>query len=167
MREAPWPSQLSQSFCISYAPPSRAFKLSKALQEAQLPPWPPKERPPFLFPDGIVFDIAFSKDGQTMAIACEDKAVRIYDWKSGKLRHTLSGHDQRVWATAFAPDGKTLAACTGEYRQPDDAGEIKIWNLATGKEETTLTGHRGLVFAVAYSPDGKTLFSASWDKTVK
>src|SRR3989442_4450259 len=90
-----------------------------------------QERPPFLFPDGIVFDIAFSKDGQTMAIACEDKAVRIYDWKSGKLRHTLSGHDQRVWATAFAPDGKTLAACTGEYRQPDHACESQIWYLAT------------------------------------
>ena len=123
-------------------------------------------RPPFLFPDGIVFDIVFSKDGQSMAIACEDKAVRIYDWRSGQLRNTLRGHNERVWAIAFSPDGKTLASCTGEYRTPDQPGEVTVWDLATSKEVMTFRGHRGLVFGVCYSPDGKALYSGSWDGTV-
>src|SRR5262245_17631065 len=114
-------------------------------------------RPPFLFPAGIVFDVAFSKDGDLMAIACADKALRVYDWKTGKLKQTLGGHRQRVWSIAFAPDGKSLAACTGEYRAQNEAGEIKVWNLATGKTDKTLTGHDGLIFGVCYSPDGKTL----------
>jgi WD40 repeat protein len=125
------------------------------------------ERVPFLFPDGIVFDAVFSKDGTLLAIACEDKAVRIYDWKTGKLVSTLRGHNERVWSIAFAPDGKSLASCTGEYREPNNPGEIKLWNLATGNEIATLKGHRGLIFCVAYGPDGKTLYSGSWDGTIK
>ncbi len=124
-------------------------------------------RPPFLFPDGIVFDVAFSRDGHQFAIACEDKAVRIYDWKTARLLHTLSEHNLRVWTIAFSPDGKSLAACTGDYAQPDDPGEIKIWNLATGKARHSLQGHRGLIFCVAYSGDGKTLYSGGWDGTVR
>jgi tricorn protease-like protein len=120
-----------------------------------------------LAPEGLVFDLAFSKDGQTLAAACSDKTVRLYDWKNRQVRLTLGSHDTRVWSVAFSPDGEKLASCTGEYGTPLDPGEVKIWNLATGKEDATLRGHRGLVFGVAYSPDGKTLYSASWDGTIK
>src|ERR1700687_3185128 len=36
-------------------------------------------------PKGIVFAVAFSKDNQQLALACEDKTVTVHDSKSGKL----------------------------------------------------------------------------------
>jgi dipeptidyl aminopeptidase/acylaminoacyl peptidase len=118
-------------------------------------------------PKGIVFSVAFSKDGKQIALAREEKSVSVHDWPSGKKRIVLEGHGARVWTGAFSPDGKLLASCTGEYAQPLVPGEVKLWDLATGKEKATLDGHKGLVFGVTFSPDGKLLLSTSWDGTVK
>jgi tricorn protease-like protein len=118
-------------------------------------------------PKGIVFAVAFSKDNERLALACEDKAVAVHDAKTGKLLTRLEGHKERVWTAAFSPDGQTLASCSGEYATPKDAGMVKLWDLKTGKEKASLTGHKGLVFHVAFSPDGKTLVSCGWDTTVR
>jgi len=119
------------------------------------------------YPEGIVFDVAFSKDGKTLAIACEDKAVRLYEWPSRKLKATFKDHQERVWCAAFSPDGKTLATCTGEYRRPEDQGHIHLWELATGKQLATLTGHKGLIFHVNFDPAGTLLLSGGWDGTAR
>ena len=118
-------------------------------------------------PNSVVFCVNFSPDGKQIALACEDKVVRIHDWPSGKQRAVLEGHTARVWTAAFSPDGKLLASCSGEYSQPTDTGELKLWNLETGKEKATLKGHKGLVFSVLFAPDGKTLISTGWDGTVR
>ena len=118
-------------------------------------------------PKGIVFSVAFSKDGKQIALAREERSVSVHDWPSGKKRVVLDGHAARVWTGAFSPDGKLLASCTGEYSQPQVPGEIKLWDLATGKEKAALDGHKGLVFGVTFSPDGKLLLSTSWDGTVR
>jgi len=118
-------------------------------------------------PEGIVFAAAFSPDGKQIALACEEKVVRIYDWPSGKQRAVLADHKERVWTAAFSPDGKMLASCTGEYSRHEDPAELKIWDLTTGKVKATLEGHKGLIFHVVFSPDGKTLLSAGWDGTVR
>lgn len=127
----------------------------------------PRTPPAFPAPDGIVFDIAFDKTGDTMAIACLDKVIRVFDWKTGQLVKILGPHGERVWSVAFSPDGKRVAGCTGEYRQPNDPGEVRIWDLATGKEVALLEGHGGLVFSVAFSPDGKTVYAGCWDGSIK
>ncbi len=118
-------------------------------------------------PKSIVFAVCFSPDGKQMALACEDKVVRIYDWPSGKERTVLEGHNERIWMAAFSPDGKLLASCTGEYSQPESPAELRLWDLTTGKKKTTLDGHKGLVFSVMFSPDGRTLISTGWDGTVR
>jgi WD40 repeat protein len=118
-------------------------------------------------PKSIVFDAAFSPDGKQVALACEDKVVRLYDWPAGKQRAVLEGHSERVWSAAFSPDGKWLASCTGEYRKAEDPGELKVWDLATGKVIANLNGHTALIFHVVFSPDGKSLVSTGWDSTVR
>jgi WD40 repeat protein len=124
--------------------------------------------PPLVVPvKALVSEIAFSPDSATMAAACGDKVIRIYESKSGRLRQTLSGHDARVWCVVFSPNGKKLASCSGDYNAPNEPGQIKIWDLATGKEERTFLGHKGIALRVAYSPDGATLYSASWDGTIR
>jgi WD40 repeat protein len=68
-----------------------------------------------------------------------------------------------VRAVAFSPDGKLLAAATGE---PDEPGTVTLWDLATLKPRwahTEKTGIPGVVFA----PDGQTLAIAIYDHTAK
>jgi WD40 repeat protein len=65
-----------------------------------------------------------------------------------------------VWALAFSPDGKTLAAGRSD-------GGITLWDVATEKARVTLDAHKRGIHSVAFSPDGKTLASASRDKTIR
>ena len=60
-------------------------------------------------PSSPVLALALSPDGKTLAVASEDKSVRLEDPRTGEVRHTLKGHTNPVSAIAFAPDGKTLA----------------------------------------------------------
>ena len=119
------------------------------------------------FPPSLVFDVAFSKDGQSIAVACDDKVVRIYDWKTNDLRQTLKGHTARVWTLAYSPDGKKMASASGDYGNPKVVGEIILWDLAKGTADSTFKGHEGGIFGVALSPDGKTLVSCGGDETIR
>jgi Tol biopolymer transport system component len=66
----------------------------------------------------------------------------------------------RVFAVAYAPDGKTLAAGAWD-------GSIRLWDPATGKQLRQWTGHDGWVRAVAFSPDGKKLASGGKDQVIR
>ncbi|NER98348.1 MAG: peptidase C14 [Symploca sp. SIO1B1] len=82
----------------------------------------------------------------------------IYDRIQEK--NCLEGHIDEVWATAYSPDGATLASASSDKT-------VKLWNVQDGSLLTTLIGHSDGVWAIAYSPDGATLASASSDNTVK
>ncbi|MFN8003839.1 MAG: WD40 repeat domain-containing protein [Acidobacteriota bacterium] len=57
--------------------------------------------------------------------------IEIRTITDGKLIARLTGHTALVTATAFAPDGKTLATA-------DESGVIKFWNVATWQEYANL-----------------------------
>ncbi len=116
---------------------------------------------------GAITGLAFAKD-DLLAVAAEDRNVRLFDLKQkGKSPLVLSGHDDRVLAVAFDPDGSRLASAC-------DGGTIRLWNARTGSLERVLAadpkgvaGHKNGVVAVAFSPDGRLLASGSFDKTVR
>jgi WD40 repeat protein len=108
----------------------------------------------------LVWSVAISSDGQTLASGSGDKTIKVRDISSGKLRRTLIGHSSGVWSVAISPDGRTLASGSSDKT-------IKIWDISSGKLRRTLTGHSHSVVSVAISPDGRTLASGSYDKTIK
>jgi WD40 repeat protein len=72
---------------------------------------------------------------------------------------TVEGSE--VWALAFSPDGKTLAATTGW-----DSGQIHFFDVASGKETRTIESPPLRSPALAYTPDGSRLVSGMADGSI-
>ena len=56
----------------------------------------------------LVRFIAFSPDGQTLASGSVDQTIRLWNMRTGQVRHVLSGHTNSVTSIAFSPDGQTI-----------------------------------------------------------
>ena len=119
-----------------------------------------------------VGSIAYSRDGKLLASGGQDKTIKLWDVASGRLIRTLvdlnpaykaPNHDenyQAVLATAFSPDGKTLAA--GSWDET-----IKLWSVPEGKLLGAIEGKSDEIISFAFSPDGKVLASGSDDTTIR
>jgi WD40 repeat protein/serine/threonine protein kinase len=106
--------------------------------------------------------LAFSPDGQILALACND-LVKLCDAKTGQTIRTVSSHTG--WAgfinsVAFSPDG-------GLFATASDDKVAMIWETKTGRLVRSLRGHVNAVLTVAFSPDGDRLATGSKDKTIK
>jgi eukaryotic-like serine/threonine-protein kinase len=126
-----------------------------------------------------IWGVTFSPNGRLIAaaegsfrgngaVAARDQGipgeVKVWDWQSGRLIHTLSAHKFALWSVAISPDGKLLAA-GGGYYQPSalapSPGEIIVWDLESGRELFGFHDLPDCVFSVAFSPDNTRLVSAA------
>jgi WD40 repeat protein/predicted Ser/Thr protein kinase len=110
--------------------------------------------------EGVVFSVAFSRDGRLLASASSDSTVRVWDLAEAKCAAVLTGHPDHVYTVVFHPDGKRLAS-GGRDRA------VWLWDLATRQDVARLDGHTNYVFSLAFSPDGTSLASGSGDGTVR
>ncbi len=100
---------------------------------------------------GAVWSVSFDPHSDTIAMAVEDGAVRLWDWPNGAIKSTINAHRGNIWSAKYSPDGKTLATA-------GDDGLIKLWDPAQPEPLRTFT-HRNAVRGLAYSPDGRALFA--------
>jgi DNA-binding beta-propeller fold protein YncE len=105
--------------------------------------------------------LAFSPNGQMLAVVQPDNAVRVIDVAGMKERTAINkpGLGSAV-AVAFSHDGKALAIGTGE-------GKVTLWDLEQGKESFTFQAAPQWAHAVAFAPDGKLLACGSQDGMMK
>lgn len=104
--------------------------------------------------------VIFSRDGRLLATAGDlnDKSVKIWDAISGKLLHTLLGHDVGINSLSFSPDGSKLASGSGDKT-------ARIWDIESGTTTIILSGHDGLVKQIDFSEDGRQVISRTDEKT--
>lgn len=94
--------------------------------------------------------IAVSRDGQTLAVATADHAVRLLDSHLHVIK-TLSPASRDVLSLRFSPDGKQLAAGTWF--------KLLFWDLGTGQQTERDTEHFGAIISIDYTPDGEDMIS--------
>jgi len=114
--------------------------------------------------------IAFSTQCRALIAGCADGTIKLWDFTTGELLHTLTAHPHPVTCLAITPNGQTLVSGSAD-------GRILVWRLwQLGTAELhqgvpptlrfELTGHRSVVASVAIAPDGLTLASGSRDQTI-
>ena len=89
--------------------------------------------------------------------------MELWDSTKGEFRPALQGHSQLVSATAFSPDGRTLASGSSD-------GTIRLWSTSLGFELATFRfdargaegGKRNdRIESLTFSPDGRVLAATS------
>jgi WD40 repeat protein len=96
-----------------------------------------------------VIALAFSPDGTTLAAACSDQKVRVWQVASGALLVSLKGHYEYANAVVYL-DNQRLASVGVDCK-------TRVWDVTTGKELAALHGHTAGVRCLAASPDGGLL----------
>jgi WD40 repeat protein len=113
--------------------------------------------------------IAFSPDGQNLAILNFDGSIHIWDWAKAKELRAFAGPGANVaifggmGTIAYSPDGKALATVKFEVVNNMVVNTIKIWDPATGNElkSIALDAKSGGAAGLVFSPDSKTLAFSS------
>jgi hypothetical protein len=108
----------------------------------------------------IVWTVAFSPDGRTLAAGTSEGRLRTWGVATGEEHPPIRAHRKTVHGVAYSPDGKTIA--TGSLDKT-----VCLWDASTGALLATFRGHTNAVKCVAFSPDGRTIASGSWDDTAR
>lgn len=108
-----------------------------------------------------VYTVAFTPDGKAVTSGGEDNVIRSWtiDGEAKQVRQ-IKGFSGTVFKLRYSPDGKVLAACSGDK-------SVRVFKADNGAAIRTLQGHNDWVYSLAISRDGKSLASGSWDGEIR
>ena len=83
-----------------------------------------------------VLSVSFSPKDNLIAAGCYNGKIHLVDAVAGEVKSLLTG-DKQVNCVAFSPDGNTLAAGDGGYKQ---VGNVRLYDVHTGEVKSTFRG---------------------------
>lgn len=76
--------------------------------------------------DGPLVSVAFSPNGEWIAVGGSSDEVRVYKTETGERVASFKGHQGGIYTLAFAPDGRHLAASGFD-------GVVRIYDVKAGQ----------------------------------
>ncbi len=112
----------------------------------------------------LIYDIAWSADGQQLATVSYDREVKIVAAADGAVERTLSGHSRPVLAVEWFADTSTVVTA-GVDRS------LRVWNAESGALVRSSENHTQTINALSKRPQTDAprpmVLSAGADKTVR
>src|SRR6185369_16856493 len=98
---------------------------------------------------------AFSPDGASIATACQDQTVQLWNGKTGERVGMPLTHESAVGFIVFSPDGRLLGSATAK-------DVARIWDVAQRREcvKSEHVGNNSFE-PIAFSPDNQKIVIAS------
>lgn len=107
-----------------------------------------------------ILALAVSPDGLCAVAGARGGSIRVWDVESGKLRHSIAAHGDRVRAVAVFSGGRKAVSAS-------DDGMLAVLDLNEGKIERVLTAHGGAIATVAATIYGETAVAGMADGAVE
>jgi hypothetical protein len=86
----------------------------------------------------------YSPNGDLIASACADTAVRLWDAGTGECRNIFIGHSKWVLRAMFSPQGDLVASACGD-------NTVRLWDVASGRCRAVIREFGGSVNDVAWT----------------
>lgn len=104
-----------------------------------------------------VYALAIDTTGHFAAGAGVNDSVYLWDLKSEELVFELAGHQERIHAITFSPDGNYILS-------GGEDGTIRVWDVLSGRL-LVIREFDSPIEDITFSRDGKTLFSGNSNTT--
>jgi YD repeat-containing protein len=116
--------------------------------------------------------LTFSPDGTVLAGSLGDtsRSILLWNWRTGEVLQSLTGHSGPANGIAFAPHPIALAPGEPPRRILVSCGQdglVKVWDIDSGDCLHTMTEHSGMCWALAMHPAGDRFATSSFDHTLK
>lgn len=109
---------------------------------------------------GSVLDLAITHDNKSVIAASSSNNLFVWDISSGRVRHTLTGHTDKVCAVDVSKISSRHVVSAGYDRT------IKVWDLQKGFCTNTII-FRSNCNALCFSMDGQTICSGHVDGNLR
>jgi len=104
--------------------------------------------------DDLAWAATFSADGKYVLTGSDKGPVRLWEVESHRHLPVFTGSNGLVGATAFSPDGQSLA--TGGL------DGLRLWNTSTGQLLHDFANAGNISYGVEFSADGRYILSGNF-----